>query len=63
MFRFSEYGVKDIDVYSRIYSEFIEWCKKKVKTGTFSTYTNGEPVCFSGGIEIPYRAFLANRNS
>ena len=62
MFKFSEYGVKNIEIYSNIYSDFIDWCKTKVKSGTFGTYMDGEPVCFSGGIEIPYRAFLANRN-
>lgn len=62
MFKFSEYGVKNIEAYSIAYSGFINWCKTKVKSGIFSTYMDGEPVCISGGIEISYRAFLANSN-
>ena len=61
MFKFSEFGVKNTEIYSNIYSDFIVWCKTKVKGGTFSTYMDGEPVCYSGGIEISYRAFLANQ--
>ena len=57
MFKFSKYGVKNISIYFALYGDFINWCKTKVKVGTFSTYTNGEPVCFSEGIEIPYRSF------
>ena len=62
MFTFSRYGVKDINIYNRIYCDFIDWCKAKVKAGTFSTYTNGEPVCFSGEMELSYRTFLRSRN-
>jgi hypothetical protein len=61
MFRFSEHGVKNQEAYSIAYADFIEWCKTKVKSGTFSTYMDGEPVCFCAGVEIPYRAFLASR--
>jgi hypothetical protein len=62
MFKFSEYGVKNPEIYSRVYADFIDWCKTKVKSGTFSTYMDGEPVCLSAGREIPYRVFLANRS-
>ena len=61
MFNFSEHGIKDVYIYSKVYKDFIEWCKTKVRTGTFSTYVDGEPVCFSKGIEISYREYLANQ--
>lgn len=61
MFEFSKFGIDNKDVYCRIYSDFIAWCKNQVKSGMFSTYTNGEPVCFSNGLEISYRIYLANR--
>lgn len=60
MFGFSEYGIKNKELFCRIYSDFIEWCKSKVITGTFSTYMDGEPVCFSQGIELSYKLYLAN---
>lgn len=49
MFKFSKYGIKDIEFFSWWYADFISWCKSIVKTGTFSTYCDGEPVCFSNG--------------
>lgn len=59
-FRFSECGITNPEMYSNIYADFIEWCKTKVNSGTFSTYADGEPVCLCVGIEIPYRVYLAN---
>lgn len=61
MFKFSEHGVENPEIYSKVYADFIEWCKTKVKSGIFSTYMDGEPVCLSVGIEIPYREFLDER--
>lgn len=60
MFRFSEHGVENPEIYGRIYADFIEWCKTKVKSGTFSTYVDGEPVCFSNGVELSYRLYQVN---
>lgn len=60
MFRFSEHGVKNQEAYSIAYADFIEWCKTKVESGTFSTYVDGEPVCYCAGLEMSYRMYLAN---
>jgi hypothetical protein len=61
MFKFSQAGVKDPELFGRLYKDFIDWCKQQVTSGTFSTYCNGEPVCLSGGIEISYSAYLKNK--
>lgn len=61
MFEYSEHGIKNKEVFCRIYADFIEWCGSRVKSGTFSTYVDGEPVCFSNGAEISYRLYLANK--
>ena len=60
MFKFSEHGIKNKELFCKIYSDFIEWCKSVVFEGTFSTYMDGEPVCFSQGVELTYRDYLAN---
>lgn len=62
MFRYSGAGIKNVEIYNRIYKDFVEWCKTVVKQGTFSTYCDGEPVCFSGGIELTYRMYLDSIN-
>jgi len=61
-YNFSKAGVKDVALFSSIYSEFITWCKKNSPTGTFSTYCDGEPVFFYNGAEISYRKFLNSNN-
>ena len=58
MYKFSEYGIKNQVLFNKLYSDFITWCKSKVSEGTFSTYCDGEPVCFSCGCELSYRMFL-----
>lgn len=62
MFNYSKAGVKNIEVYNRIYKGFVEWCKTIIKHGTFSTYCDGEPVCFSDGNEITYRMYQSAIN-
>lgn len=59
-FKYSEHGIKNKEIYERIYSDFIEWCKTKASGGTFSTYMDGEPVFMFAGIEISYSSFLRN---
>ncbi len=61
MFKFSEYGIKNKDLFCRIYSDFIDWCKTKATSGTFSTYMDGEPYFTCCGLEVSYRTYLANR--
>ena len=62
MFKFSEYGVKNKELFQMIYGDFIQWCRTIVSTGTFSTYCDGEPVCFSYGNELSYRDYLRSLN-
>ena len=62
MFSYSKAGVKNIDTYNMAHKGFIDWCKSHVNSGTFSTYCDGEPVCFSSGLELSYRIYLAARN-
>jgi hypothetical protein len=59
MFEFSEHGVKNSELFSRLYNDFINWCKEKLPSGTFSTYCDGEPVCLYCGIELSYRDYLS----
>ena len=61
MFKFSEHGIKNKEAYKEAYADFIEWCKNKLSSGIFSTYMDGEPVCFCSGLEVSYRAYLKNR--
>lgn len=61
MFKFSKAGVKNPDIFERIYKDFIDWCREQLPSGTFSTYCDGEPVCFCNGAEIPYSAFLKRK--
>jgi len=61
MFKFSEAGIKNKDIFSWIYSDFIEWCKDNFTHGTFSTYCDGEPAFFSDGMEISYRNYMKNK--
>ena len=56
-YKFSEYGIKDKEVFQRFYSDFIEYCKRYSISGTFSTYTDGEPVFMAAGFEIAYNTF------
>ena len=46
MFKFSEHGIKDKDVFCRIYSGFVDYCKSNFTSGTFSTYCDGEPFFY-----------------
>jgi hypothetical protein len=56
-YRFSQYGIKNPEIFERIYQGFIEWCKTKASSGTFSTYCDGEPVFMSAGFELSYRDY------
>lgn len=58
MFRYSPYGIKSPAIFSVVYEGFINWCKSQVKEGIFSTYCDGEPVCYSNGVELSYRQYL-----
>lgn len=58
MFRYSKAGVKDIKLFELLFFDFIAWCKTVVNHGTFSTYCDGEPVCFSDGDAMGYREYL-----
>ncbi len=60
-FRFSPHGIESKELFCKFYADFIEWCKSVVSEGCFSTYMNGEPVCFSRGLELSYRVYLANK--
>lgn len=55
--KFSEHGIKDKEVFQRIYSDFIDYCSRYATSGTFSTYTDGEPVFMVAGFEIAYSTF------
>ena len=61
MFKFSQHGIKDQELFCNLYSDFIKWCKGIVTSGTFSTYCDGEPVCFSYGAELSYSMYLTNK--
>lgn len=63
MFKFSEHGIENKQLFCTVYADFIEWCKGKLSSGTFSTYMDGEPVCFNAGVELKYRMFLMDTNS
>lgn len=56
-YKFSEYGIKDKEVFKRLYSDFIDYCSRYAESGTFSTYTDGEPVFMTHGNEIAYGTF------
>jgi hypothetical protein len=58
MFNFSSAGIDDSELFTRIYEDFINWCKQQLPSGTFSTYCDGEPVCYSCGIAISYSEYL-----
>lgn len=60
MFKFSKHGIKNKEAFCVAYIDFIEWCKSKLQQGTFSTYCDGEPVCFCAGFELSYRTYLEN---
>ncbi len=62
MFKFSPYGIRDPELWQRIYGDFMEWCMRRVQSGTFSTYCDGEPVCLCAGMELSYRDYLAHIN-
>lgn len=62
MFEYSKAGVKNINAYNMAFAGFINWCKSLVTAGTFSTYCDGEPVCFCGGQEITYRMYQQTIN-
>jgi hypothetical protein len=57
MFNFSEHGVKNKDIFCRIYSDFVDYCKSNFTAGTFSTYCDGEPVFMQCGFEFSYSAY------
>lgn len=57
MINYSNHGIKNKSVFEFVYEDFIEWCKSNFDSGTFSTYKDGEPVFFSGGVEISYRQY------
>jgi len=57
MFKYSEHGIKNKEIFKRLYVDFIEYCKSKTNQGTFSTYMDGEPVFFSRGTEFSYRKY------
>ncbi len=61
MFKFSKHGIKNKDSFELAYINFIEWCKRILPSGTFSTYVDGEPVCFYQGTELTYRDYLRNK--
>ena len=61
VFKFSEHGVKNQEAYITAYADFIEWCKSILPQGTFSTYMDGEPVCFCAGLELSYRTYLKSK--
>lgn len=61
MYNFSKAGIKNKELYCRIYADFISWCKSIVPSGTFSTYSDGEPACFYLGVELSYSNFLNNK--
>jgi len=56
-FKFSKYGIKNKDLFCRLYAGFIKWCKSELPEGIFSTYMDGEPYCSCQGVEITYRDF------
>lgn len=62
MFGYSKAGVKNIDIYNIAHKGFIDWCKSLLNHGTFSTYCDGGPVCFSSGLELSYRMYLVAQN-
>lgn len=61
MFQYSRYGIQDKELFASIYASFINWCKSIVKEGTFSTYMDGEPVCYSNGLELSYSMYLGGQ--
>jgi hypothetical protein len=58
MYKFSKAGVKNPELFERIYQDFVDWCKQQATGGTFSTYCDGEPVFMSCGFELSYRDYL-----
>ena len=56
-FTFAQHGVSSIDAYKFINSAFIDYCMKRFKRGTFSSYCDGEPVFLSSGFEFSHRQF------
>ena len=60
MFKFSEHGIKDQNLFCMMYADFIKWCMEKATQGTFSTYMDGEPVFFSSGAEVSYRQYKSS---
>jgi hypothetical protein len=59
MYKFSTAGVKNPELFERLYEGFIRWCKQLAPSGTFSTYCDGEPVFMFSGIELSYRDYVA----
>ena len=59
MYKFSPHGVKNPELFERLYKGFVDWCKQKASSGTFSTYCDGEPVFMSCGCELSYRDYKA----
>ena len=57
-YKFSEYGIKDKELFKRLYSDFIDYCSRYSESGTFSTYMDGEPFFMTRGNEISYRTFI-----
>ena len=60
-FRFSKSGISDPVAYYLAYRDFVEYCATRASNGTFTTYTDGEPLFLSCGIEFRLRDYQAMR--
>ena len=61
MFKFSEHGIENKDLFCSIYSGFVDYCKGNFPSGTFSTYCDGEPVFIQCGFEFSYSRYLKTK--